>query len=34
VRAGGDALGGGELESVFERYLDEVAAIAQATDGL
>jgi hypothetical protein len=34
VRAGNDSLAGGELESVFERYLDEVGAIAQATDGL
>jgi hypothetical protein len=34
VRAGGDSLAGGELETVFERYLDEVGTIAQVTDGL
>jgi len=34
VRAGGESLAGGELEDVFARYLDEVNALAQVTDGL
>lgn len=34
VRGGRESLASTDLETVFERYLDEVAALARVTDGL